>query len=255
MRVICPAVGGGFGLKVQLFVEEAIIPELSRRLGTPVKWVEDRYEALAASGHAKEVICELALATDADGRFLALEGHYIGDGGAYLAHPWTSLIDPLCAASFLPGMYDVQNIRYQVDTPFTNKCQSTAYRGVGWTPGQAAREALIEDAARALGIDSLELRLRNTIPDGVPYRSATGCNYDGGSFAESIHRAKELIGYDELRVRQRELRAQGRYLGIGFSPFVEQGAGPARSPPRTASRASTTSTRSASRWSPTGRSR
>jgi carbon-monoxide dehydrogenase large subunit len=224
VRVICPAVGGGFGLKVQLFVEEAIVPELSRRLSAPVKWVEDRYEALAASGHAKEVICELALATDADGRFLALEGHYTGDGGAYLAHPWTSLIDPLCAASFLPGMYDVQNVRYQVDTPFTNKCQSTAYRGVGWTPGQAAREALIEDAARALGIDSLELRLRNTIPDGVPYRSATGCNYDGGSFAESIRRAKELIGYDALRARQRELRAQGRYLGIGFSPFVEQGA-------------------------------
>src|SRR6185369_330008 len=95
VRVICPAVGGGFGLKVQLFVEEAIIPELSRRLGAPVKWVEDRYEALAASGHAKEVLCELELATDADGRFLALQGHYIGDGGAYLAHPWTSLIDPL----------------------------------------------------------------------------------------------------------------------------------------------------------------
>ena len=224
VRVICPAVGGGFGLKVHLFVEESIIPELSRRLGAPVKWVEDRYEALAASGHAKEVVCELELATDSDGRFLALQGHYIGDGGAYLAHPWTGLIDPLCAASFLPGLYDVQNVRYQVDTPFTNKCQSTAYRGVGWTPGQAAREALIDDAARELGIDPLELRLRNTIPDGLPYRSATGCNYDGGSFAESIRRAAELIGYDELRVRQRELRAQGRLLGIGFSPFVEQGA-------------------------------
>jgi carbon-monoxide dehydrogenase large subunit len=224
VRVICPAVGGGFGLKVHLFVEESIIPELSRRLGTPVKWVEDRYEALAASGHAKEVVCELELATDADGRFLALQGRYVGDGGAYLGHPWTSLIDPLCAASFLPGTYDVQNVRYEVDTPFTNKCQSTAYRGVGWTPGQAAREALIDDAARELGIDPVELRLRNTIPDGVPYRSATGCNYDGGSFAESIRRAAELIGYDELRARQRELRAQGRFLGIGFSPFVEQGA-------------------------------
>jgi carbon-monoxide dehydrogenase large subunit len=224
VRVICPAVGGGFGLKVQMFVEESIIPELSRRLGVPVKWVEDRYEALAASGHAKEVVCDLALATDADGRFLGLQGHYVGDGGAYLAHPWTGLIDPLCAASFLPGLYDVQNVRYQVDAPFTNKCQSTAYRGVGWTPGQAARESLIDDAARALGIDPLELRLRNAIPDGVPYRSATGCNYDGGSFAESIRRAAELIGYDELRARQRELRAQGRFLGIGFSPFVEQGA-------------------------------
>ena len=108
----------------------------------------------------------------------------MGDGGAYLAHPWTSLIDPLCAASFLPGLYAVENVRYEVDTPFTNKCQSTAYRGVGWTPGQAAREALIDDAARALAIDPAELRLRNTIPDGAPYRSATGCNYDGGSFAE-----------------------------------------------------------------------
>ncbi len=224
VRVICPAVGGGFGLKVQLFVEEAIVPELSRRLGAPVKWVEDRYEALAASGHSKEVVCDLALATDAGGRFLALEGRYVGDGGAHLAHPWTSLIDPLCAASFLPGLYDVQNVRYSVDTPFTNKCQSTAYRGVGWTAGQAAREALIDDAARALALDPVELRLRNAIPDGIPYRSATGCNYDGGSFGESMRRARELLGYDELRARQRALRAEGRYLGIGFSPFVEQGA-------------------------------
>ncbi len=224
VRVICPDVGGGFGLKVQLFVEEVIVPELSRRLGTPVKWVEDRYEALAASGHAKEVVCDLALATDADGRFLALQGRYVGDGGAYLAHPWTSLIDPLCAASFLPGVYDVRNVRYVVDTPFTNKCPSTAYRGVGWTPGQTAREALIDDAARALAIDPVELRLRNTIPDGAPYRSATGCNYDGGSFAESMRRAMDLLGYEDLRARQRELRAQGRFLGIGFSPFVEQGA-------------------------------
>ena len=121
---------------MQLFVEEAIIPELSRRLGTPVKWVEDRYEALAASGHAKEVICELALATDADGRFLALEGHYTGDGGAYLAHPWTSLIDPLCAASFLPGMYDVQNVRYQVDTPSRT---SASRRRTAGSAGRPAR--------------------------------------------------------------------------------------------------------------------
>jgi carbon-monoxide dehydrogenase large subunit len=224
VRVICPAVGGGFGLKVQLFIEEVVVPELSRRVGAPVKWVEDRYEALAASGHAKEVVCELALATDAGGRFLALEGRYVGDGGAHLAHPWTSLIDPLCAASFLPGLYEVQNVRYSVDTPFTNKCPSTAYRGVGWTAGQAAREALIDDAARELQIDPIELRLRNVVPDGVPYRSATGCNYDGGSFGESLRRACELIGYEELRARQRELHAQGRFLGVGFSPFVEQGA-------------------------------
>ncbi len=200
VRVICPAVGGGFGLKVQLFVEESIIPELSRRLGAPVKWVEDRYEALAASGHAKEVVCELELATDADGRFLALQGHYVGDGGAYLAHPWTGLIDPLCAASFLPGLYDVQNVRYQVDTPFTNKCQSTAYRGVGWTPGQAAREALIDDAARELGIDPLELRLRNTIPDGRPVPLRDGLQL----------RRRQLRRVDPARRRADRLRRAAR---------------------------------------------
>ena len=228
LRVICPAVGGGFGLKVQLFVEEAIVPLLSRRLGRPVKWIEDRSEALGASGHSKEVVMDIDLATDDEGRFLALRGRYVGDGGAYLAHPWTSLIDPLCAASFLPSFYDVQDLAYEVRTPFTNKCPSVAYRGVGWTPGQAAREILIDEAARALDIDPVELRLRNAVPDGIPYRSATGASYDGGSFQGAIRRALELVDYDGLREHQATLRAEGRYLGIGVSPFVEQGGWAAR---------------------------
>ena len=228
LRVICPAVGGGFGLKVQLFPEEAIVPLLSRRLGRPVKWVEDRTEALSAGGHSKEVVMDLELATDEGGRFLGLRGRYVGDAGAWLAHPWTSLIDPLCAASFLPSMYDVQDLAYEVRTPFTNKCPSVAYRGVGWTSGQAAREILIDEAARTLGIDPVELRLRNAVPDATPYRSATGASYDGGSFQQSMRRAQELVGYEELRARQAALRAQGRYLGIGVSPFVEQGGWAAR---------------------------
>jgi carbon-monoxide dehydrogenase large subunit len=188
-----------------------------------VKWAEDRYEHLAASGHSKEVACELEIATDADGRFLALTGRFVGDGGAHQGHPWSSLIDPLCAASMLPGIYAVDAVRYEVDAAATNKCPTTAYRGVGWTSGQAAREALIDDAARALGIDPLELRLRNCLPDGQPAVSATGCRYDGGSYAESIRRARELAGYEAFLERQRRLRAEGRYVGIGFSPFVEQG--------------------------------
>ncbi len=223
VRVLVPAVGGGFGLKVHLYVEEAILPCLSRLTGAPVKWVEDRYEHLAASGHSKEVVCELELATDADGRFLALTGRFVGDGGAHQGHPWSSLIDPLCAAAMLPGVYDVGAVRYTVDAAATNKCPTTAYRGVGWTPGQAAREALIDDAARALGLDPLELRLANCLPDGEPAVSATGCRYDGGSYAASIRRARELLGYEAARERQRRLREQGRYVGIGFSPFVEQG--------------------------------
>jgi CO/xanthine dehydrogenase Mo-binding subunit len=223
VRVLVPSVGGGFGLKVHLYVEEAILPLLSRLAGTPVKWIEDRYENLAASGHSKEVVCTLELAIAEDGAFLGLRGRFVGDGGAHQGHPWSSLIDPLCAAAMLPGIYTVDAVRYEVDAPATNKCPTTAYRGVGWTSGQTAREALIDDAARALGIDPLELRLRNCLPDGQPSVSATGCRYDGGSYAASIRRARELVDYDAFRDRQRRLRGQGRYLGVGFSPFVEQG--------------------------------
>jgi carbon-monoxide dehydrogenase large subunit len=223
VRVLVPAVGGGFGLKVHLYVEEAILPLLSRLVGSPVKWVEDRYEHLAASGHSKEVVCQLELALDEDGTFLAIRGRLVGDGGAHQGHPWTSLIDPLCAASMLPGIYSIPAVRYEVDAAATNKCPSTAYRGVGWTSGHTAREALIDDAARLLGIDPLELRLRNCLPDGEPAVTATGCRYDGGSYAESIRRARELLDYGAFRDRQGRLRAEGRYVGVGFSPFVEQG--------------------------------
>jgi carbon-monoxide dehydrogenase large subunit len=223
VRVLVPAVGGGFGLKAHLYVEEAILPLLSRLSGAPVKWVEDRYEHLAASGHSKEVVCTLELALDEEGSFLGLRGRLIGDGGAHQGHPWGSLIDPLCAASMLPGIYSVRAVRYVVDAAATNKCPSTAYRGVGWTPGHTAREVLIDDAARALAIDPLELRLRNCLPDGEPAVSATGCRYDGGSYSASILRARELVDYEAFRERQSSLRAEGRYVGVGFSPFVEQG--------------------------------
>ena len=223
VRVLVPAVGGGFGLKVHLYVEEAILPLLSRLAGAPVKWAEDRYEHLAASGHSKEVVCDLELALADDGTFLALRGHLVGDGGAHQGHPWTSLIDPLCAASMLPGIYSIPAVRYEVDAAATNKCPSTAYRGVGWTSSQTAREALIDDAARLLGVDPLELRLRNCLPDGEPAVSATGCRYDGGSYAESIRRARDLVDYERFRERQRRLRDEGTYVGVGFSPFVEQG--------------------------------
>jgi len=223
VRVLVPAVGGGFGLKVHLYVEEAILPLLSRLARAPVKWAEDRYEHLAASGHSKEVVCTLELAVGGEGDFLGLRGRFVGDGGAHQGHPWSSLIDPLCAAAMLPGIYSVGVVGYEVDAAATNKCPTTAYRGVGWTAGQTAREALIDDAARALGVDPLELRLRNCLADGEPSVSATGCRYDGGSYAASIRRVRELVDYDAFRERQRRLRDEGRYVGVGFSPFVEQG--------------------------------
>ena len=221
-RVIAPDVGGGFGLKIHLFPEDAVVPYLARHTGRPVKWIEDRYESLAASTHAKEIVMDLELATTSDGKFLAFRGRYVGDAGAYAIYPWTPLVDSLVAAVLLPSLYDVPAVRFEVDAAYTNKCPTGAYRGVGWTSGQTAREVLIDEVARALELDPMELRLRNTIPS-EPYVSATGCRYDGGSYAESQRKAMEVLGYDALRERQKSLREEGRYLGVGFSPFVEPG--------------------------------
>jgi carbon-monoxide dehydrogenase large subunit len=223
VRVLTPHVGGGFGLKVHLYPEEVAITLAARRLGAPVKWVEDRYEALAASGHSKEVIVDLEAAVAADGRFLAFTGRYVGDGGAYQGHPWSSLIDPLCAAVLLPSFYRLDAVRYEVDAPMTNKCQSVAYRGVGWTSGHTAREALIDDIARALETDPLELRIHNAIPDGEPFTTLTDCHYDGGSYSESMRVAAAAVGYEAFREEQTQRREHGSYIGVGFSPFVEQG--------------------------------
>lgn len=219
-RVISDHVGGGFGMKAHVFDEEALIPAASKLVGAPVKWIEDRYENLAASSHSKEVLMDLEIAMDEDGKFLAFRGHYFGVGGAYPAHPWTSMIDPLVAASLLPSIYDIEAVAYTVDAPMTNKCPSGAYRGVGWTPGHAARETFIDDIARELGMDPVELRLKNCIPD-EPYVTATGMKYDGGSYSASIRKTMEMIDYDKLRKTQRRLRSEGKYIGIGFSPYVE----------------------------------
>lgn len=219
-RIITPEVGGGFGQKCHVFAEEAVVPVAAKLIDRPVKWVEDRYENLAASAHAKEVIGYLDIAVTKDGKMTAMRARYIGDGGAYSIYPWTSLIDPLTAASLTTGIYDVQNLSFVVDGALTNKCQTGAYRGVGWTPGHTLREILIDEIAAELGIGPVEFRLMNTIPS-EPYVSASGMKYDGGSYRESIETAAKMLDYEGFPERQKQARAEGRFIGIGFSPFVE----------------------------------
>ncbi len=220
IRCIAPDVGGGFGMKGSIFPEDPAILVAAKIVGRPLKWIEDRVEHLAAASHAKQMVCDLQLATDADGRFLAFTGHYEGDAGAYAQFPPTPLIDVLQAAALLPSLYDIQAIRYSLDCAVTNKSPAAAARGVGWSSGQMARELLIDEAAHELGIDPAELRLRNCLtPERVT--TVTGLAYDGGSYAEAIGHALELADYPELRAEQQRLRAEGRYVGFGISPFVE----------------------------------
>ncbi len=220
LRVHAPDVGGSFGVKGSVFPEESALLMASKVVGRPLKWVEDRIEHLTAASHAKQMRVDLELAVDEGGRFTAFRAHYVGDAGAYAQLPPTPLIDVLEAAALLPSVYDLEAVGYVVDCAFTNKSPAAAARGVGWASGQIPREALIDEVARELGRDPAELRLANCLPS-KPVTSVTGLAYDGGSYAEAIRDVLELAGYEDLRSEQRRLRDEGRFLGIGVSPFLE----------------------------------
>lgn len=220
MRVIAPAVGGGFGVKVAVYMEDLIIPAVSRLLGRPVRWIEDRYEHLAASGHSKEVTADIDVAVDDDGIFLGIKARFIGNGGAYSSYPFTTTVDSFTAGGMLIGQYDIPHARSIIEGPITNKSPTNAYRGVGWTSGHTAREVMVDDIARAMSIDPVELRLRNTIPQ-EPYKAPFGQTYDGGSYRDALLLAQETIGIEAFRERQQQLREEGRYIGVGFSPYIE----------------------------------
>lgn len=220
LTIKAPDVGGAFGLKCTVFVEDVVVPAVARMAGRPVKWIEDRWENLAAGVHSKDMVCTMEIAARADGTMTAFRGRFVTDSGAYSSIPFTPLVDSQVAGIFLTSCYGVQNVAYSIDNPLTNKCQIGAVRGVGWVPGQLAREAAIDQLARSMGRDPVELRLQNMIGPDV-YTTPFGQTYDGGSYAASLEKARDIVGYEQFRERQRKAREEGRYLGVGFSPFVE----------------------------------
>jgi carbon-monoxide dehydrogenase large subunit len=222
VRVIAPDVGGSFGLKAPVSPEELLVAWLAVRLGRPVRWLEERREQLLAAPQAKEQLIQLAAAVDADGRLLGLRARVVGDAGAYSYNYASAVIEPHIAARLMPGPYRLESYAYEALAVLTNKPPTGAYRGVGMTAGHTAREMLLDDVARGLGLEPAEVRRRNLLrPSDLPYTSCTGMVYDSGSFSESLEAALEAIEYPAVREEQQALRTRGRYLGIGISPFVE----------------------------------
>jgi carbon-monoxide dehydrogenase large subunit len=222
IRVLVPDVGGGFGQKIPMHPEEVAVALAARALGRPIMWVEDRRENLVGAQQAKEQQIESELALASDGTFLGLRTRILGNAGAYSYNNASALIEPYLSAVLMPGVYTLENFEYEVIAVVTNKPPVAPYRGIGWTAGHCARELLIEAAAHVLGLDPGELRRRNMVaPGAFPYTSCTGMIYDSGSFRESLDLALEHVDYPAFRERQEEARADGRYLGIGISPYVE----------------------------------
>lgn len=222
ITVLTPDVGGAFGIKMHLFPEELVVSLLALRLGRPVKWVERRHENFEASIHAHEQRLQVDLAADGNGRMLGLRARILSDVGAYSVSPLTAALEPLGAASSLPGPYDIFHYTYEASAVATTKCPAGAYRGVGQVMATFARERLVDLLARRLSLDPAEVRRRNLIPsDRLPYTNPAGLLYDSGDYRACLERALQLSEYARLRRQVEAERRAGRRVGIGLACFVE----------------------------------
>jgi carbon-monoxide dehydrogenase large subunit len=222
IRVIAADVGGGFGAKASLYPEEIATCVMARRLGRPVKWIGDRREDLLATTHAWDEIVEAELGVDQDGAIVGLRAQVTVDVGAYSIYPWTAAIEPVQTISFLPGPYRVPSYRGRTRGVATCKAPLGPYRGVGRPPAVFVIEGLMDRAARRLGLDPTEIRLRNFVRDEeFPYKSPSGIVWDRSSFTGSLQRACEALDYAAVRAEQARARAAGRWLGVGVASYVE----------------------------------
>ncbi|MGW5444388.1 xanthine dehydrogenase family protein molybdopterin-binding subunit [Streptomyces asiaticus] len=221
VRVIVPDMGGGFGLKCVVGREEIAAAAAALRLGRPVKWIEDRKDALSASFLAREQHYAARAAFDADGRILGLDADVVCDMGAYSCYPFTAGIEPLMASAEMPGVYKVPAYRVRGRAITTNKAPTAPYRGVSRPSYVMAMERLMERAARELRLDPVEIRRRNVITD-FPYTGVNNITYDPGSYLESLDLCERALREAGWYDRQAAATAEGRHIGIGYSCFSER---------------------------------
>src|SRR5690242_4018549 len=221
LRVIAPDVGGGFGQKMSLAAEYVVLVWLARKLGSSVAWIEDRRENLIAAFHSRDQRIELDGAFDATGKLVALAADVVANVGAYSCFPTTCGVEPLMAMAELPGPYDLGAYSCRARAIATHTCTMAPYRGVSRPAITLALERLMDKAAAAFGVSPVEIRRRNLIRR-FPYTSATGLVFDEGSYVETLEIAAAAIDLPRFRTRQRDARAHGRFLGVGFASFSER---------------------------------
>jgi carbon-monoxide dehydrogenase large subunit len=230
IRVIAPDVGGGFGGKLQTTPEEWIAWAAARRLMKPVKYTETRSESLVSAHHGRDQWQKLTLSAEKDGTVTGLKVELLADLGAYVAIVGGGV--PVLGAFMFNSIYKFPAYQFGVQTVLTNSTWTDAYRGAGRPEATFAIERLMDELAVELGVDPLEIREKNWInADEFPFTTVAGMEYDSGDYAKATARAKEMLGYDELRAEQRRRRESGDtvQLGIGVSTFTEMcGLAPSR---------------------------
>jgi carbon-monoxide dehydrogenase large subunit len=228
LRVVAPDVGGGFGSKLDVYAEEALAIALARRLGRPVKWVEERSENYLATIHGRDFVTELSFSATRDGKILGVRADVKAAMGAYLQLVTPGI--PLLGAWIYAGPYDIPNYSVTFTGVFTNTTPTDAYRGAGRPEATFVLERTIDALAQELGLDPLEVRRRNFIAE-FPRTIASGLTIDSGDYHASLDRLLERLDLDGIRAEQAARRERGdvKQLGVGFSTYTEMcGLAPSR---------------------------
>jgi carbon-monoxide dehydrogenase large subunit len=230
VRVIAPDVGGGFGGKLQVTPEEAVVLLVARRMGKAVKWTETRSESILAAHHGRAQIQDITIAARRDGTVTGLKVELLADMGAYLRLVTPGI--PILGAFMFNSIYKFPAYRFACTNVFTNKTPTDAYRGAGRPEATFAIERIMAELAVELGMNPLELREQNWIKhEEFPFTTVAGLTYDSGNYEAATAKARELFDYDGLRAEQRRRREANDpvQLGIGISTYTEMcGLAPSR---------------------------
>src|SRR2546426_1271451 len=220
MRVVTPEVGGGFGSKLNVYAEEALMGFVAMKINKPVKWIESRRENFLCTIHGRGHVDYYEVAAKRGGTILGIKLKIIQDLGAY-PQLLTPAI-PTLSVLMMPGLYKTKNVRADIVGVFTNCMPTDAYRGAGRPEATHGIERMVDILADELKMDPAEIRLKNFIAkDEFPYQTATGLLYDSGDYAAPLKKALEIVGYQKLRQEQIEARKQGKWMGIGISTYGE----------------------------------
>jgi carbon-monoxide dehydrogenase large subunit len=220
LRVVAPDVGGGFGAKLQVYAEEALVLALAKRLGRPVKWTETRSEHMTTSHHGRDQVNYITLTAKRDGTVTGCRARIVADLGAY-----QQLLTPFIPTLGFPvmgGCYAIPSIDIQITGVFTNKMCTDAIRGAGRPEATYWIELTMDKLARELDMDPLELRRKNFIrKEQFPFDTALGITYDSGDYHGTLDKLLQNFDLEAFRSEQASLRKQGVYRGVGFSTWVE----------------------------------
>lgn len=225
VRVVAPDVGGGFGSKIFHYAEEALVTWASKQINRPIKWTAERSESFMTDAHGRDHVTTAEMGFDKEGKMVGLRVKTFANLGAYLS-TFAPCVPTWLHGTLLQGLYTTPKINVDVTGVFTHTTPVDAYRGAGRPEATYLLERLIDTAALEMKMDPAELRMKNFIPafDGVEqegYTTQVALQYDSGNYQTVLERALEMVGYDDFRKEQEEARKNGKYLGIGFSTYIE----------------------------------